>query len=63
MEYWVIKIDNREYHVKEEFTGFEILTQDGWIHAEDFIEYLYKMEKTNAILDLAQIGFDRLLSR
>ena len=61
MEYYIIKIDNREYQVKREMFGLDILTPDGWIHEQDFIDYLYKTEKTNAILDLAQVGLNRLL--
>lgn len=61
MEYYVIKIDGREYHVKKEMFGLDIHTSDGWIHEQDFIDYLYRTEKTNALLDLAQVGLDRLL--
>jgi len=63
MTYYVIKVDNREYKVRNTLFGFEIQTEDGWIHIQNFVEYLYKREKMNAILDLAEIGLDRLIGK
>jgi hypothetical protein len=64
MTCYVIKIDNREYKAKESPNGhLEIGTEIGWLSGQSFIEYLYKNEKINALLDLAQIGLDRLLGK
>ena len=62
MTYYVIKIDNREYQVRDTTKGIEIGTEIGWLTAQRFIEYLYRNEKQNAILDLASVGLDRLLN-
>ena len=61
MIYYSIKIDSREYVARLTPGEPEIKTEIGWLSAQDFIEYLYKNEKLNALLDLAQIGLDRLL--
>ena len=63
MIYYSIIIDNRKYLTKDTPTGSEVKTEIGWLKAENFIDYLLKNEKENAILDLAQIGLDRLLGK
>jgi len=62
MIYYSIIIDNRKYLTKDTPMGLEIKTEIGWLPAERFINYLLQNEKENAILDLAQIGLDRLLN-
>jgi hypothetical protein len=61
MIYYSIIIDGRKYLTKDTPTGPEIKTEIGWVSAESFIEYLIKNEKQNALIDLAEIGLDRLL--
>lgn len=61
MIYYSIKIDNREYLARVTPTEPEIKTEIGWISAQSFIEYLIKNEKQNALIDLAEVGLDRLL--
>lgn len=61
MEYYVIKIDNREYQVRDTDNGPEIGTEVGWLSESRFIDYLIINEKYNALFDLAGIGLDRLL--
>lgn len=61
MVYYVIKIDNREYQVRDTPQGLEIGTEIGWLCQGRFINYLLNKEKLNSILDLASIGLDRLL--
>lgn len=61
MIYYRIVIDDREYVCKITPTEPEIKTEIGWLPAQSFIEYLIKNEKQNALIDLAQIGLDRLL--
>lgn len=62
MVYYVIKIDSKEYRVRlDEENTPEVSTEIGWLSAQSFIEYLIKNEKQNSLLDLAQIGLDRLL--
>lgn len=61
MTYHSIKVDNREYKVRETDKGLEIGTEIGWLSADKFIDYLLWNEKMNALLDLASIGLDRLL--
>ena len=60
MEYYVIKIDHREYTVKDTKLGPVINTEIGWLKLDSFIDYLLANEKMNALIDLAQIGLDRL---
>lgn len=62
MIYYRIVIDSREYVYKITPTEPEIKTEIGWLTAESFIEYLIKNEKQNSLIDLAQIGLDRLLN-
>lgn len=61
MIYYSIKIDSREYLARITPTEPEIKTEIGWLPAQSFIEYLIKNEKQNALIDLAEIGLDRLL--
>jgi len=61
MIYYSIKIDNREYLCRLTPNEPEIKTEIGWLPAQDFVEYLLKNEKQNALIDLAEIGLDRLL--
>jgi hypothetical protein len=63
MIYYSIIIDNKKYLTKDTPQGPEIKTKIGWLKAESFIDYLLKNEKENAILDLAEIGLDRLLGK
>jgi hypothetical protein len=63
MIYYSIIIDNRKYLTKDTPSGPEIKTEIGWVSAESFIEYLLKNEKQNALIDLAEIGLDRLLNK
>jgi hypothetical protein len=63
MIYYSIIIDNRRYLVKDTPNGPEIKTELGWVSAQTFIEHLLKNEKLNALLDLAQVGLDRLLGQ
>jgi hypothetical protein len=63
MTYYVIKIDNKEYTLKDVETGAEIATAIGWLTPEQFINYLFSTEKLNAVRDLAEVGLDRLISR
>jgi hypothetical protein len=62
MIYYSIVIDNRKYLTKDTPTGPEIKTEIGWLTAQTFIEYLIKNEKENALIDLAEVGLDRLLN-
>jgi hypothetical protein len=62
MTYYVIKVDGREYRVKETEKGLEIGTEIGYLTADKFIDYLVRSEKQNALIDLAEIGLDRLLN-
>ena len=62
MIYYSIKIDNREYLCRLTTGGSEIKTEIGWLPAQNFVEYLLKNEKTNTLIDLAQVGLDRLLN-
>ena len=62
MIYYSIIIDGRKYLTKDTPTGPEIKTEVGWLSAQSFIEYLIKNEKQNALIDLAEIGLDRLLN-
>jgi hypothetical protein len=62
MIYYSIKIDNREYLARLTPGEPEIKTEIGWLSPQSFIEYLIKNEKQNALIDLAQIGLDRLIS-
>jgi len=61
MIYYSIIIDGRKYLTKDTLTGPEIKTEIGWLSAQSFIEYLIKNEKQNALIDLAEVGLDRLL--
>jgi hypothetical protein len=63
MIYYSIIIDGRKYLAKDTPDGPEIKTEIGWLPAQNFLEYLIKNEKENAIIDLAQIGLDRLLGK
>lgn len=63
MIYYSIKIDGREYACKITPTEPEIKTEIGWLPAQSFIEYLIKNEKQNALIDLAEVGLDRLLNK
>lgn len=58
-----IKIDNREYKVKDTRNGPRIHCELGWVESEKFIEYLLWNEKMNSLLDLAGVGLDRLISK
>jgi hypothetical protein len=62
MIYYSIKIDSREYLCKLTPGEPEIKTEIGWLSAQTFIEYLIKNEKQNALIDLAEVGLDRLLN-
>jgi hypothetical protein len=62
MIYYSVIIDGRKYLTKDTPTGPEIKTEMGWVSAQSFIEYLIKNEKQNALIDLAEIGLDRLLN-
>jgi hypothetical protein len=62
MIYYSIIIDSRKYLVKDTPQGPEIKTEIGWLTAQSFIEYLIKNEKQNALIDLAEVGLDRLLN-
>jgi len=62
MIYYSIKIDSREYLCRFTPTEPEIKTEIGWLPAQSFIEYLIKNEKQNALIDLAEVGLDRLLN-
>jgi hypothetical protein len=62
MIYYSIIIDGRKYLTKDTPNGLEIKTEMGWVSAQSFIEYLIKNEKQNALIDLAEIGLDRLLN-
>jgi len=61
MVHYVIKIDNKEYQVRDTSSGPVIGTEIGWLNQDMFIRYLYNNEKLNSIHDLASIGLDRLL--
>lgn len=63
MIYYSIKIDNREYLTRITPTEPEIKTEIGWLTADRFIAYLLKNEKQNALIDLAEVGLDRLLGK
>jgi hypothetical protein len=60
--FFVIKIANKEYILRETALGAEISTEIGWLDQEQFINYLFSSEKINAIRDLAEVGLDRLVS-
>jgi hypothetical protein len=62
MIYYSIIIDSRKYLVKDTPMGPELKTEIGWLSAQSFIEYLIKNEKQNALIDLAEVGLDRLLN-
>jgi hypothetical protein len=62
MIYYSVIIDGRKYLTKDTPTGPEIKTEVGWLSAQSFIVYLIKNEKQNALIDLAEIGLDRLLN-
>ena len=62
MIYYSIKIDSREYLTRLTPGEPEIKTEIGWVSAQTFIEYLIKNEKQNALIDLAEVGLDRLLN-
>lgn len=62
MTYHVIKIDNKEYVLRDVEFGSEVSTEIGWLTPEQFINYLLLHEKINAVRDLAEIGLDRLIS-
>jgi len=62
MIYYSIIIDNKKYLTKDTPQGPEIKTEIGRLKAESFIEYLIKNEKQNALIDLAEVGLDRLLN-
>ena len=57
-----IIIDGRKYLTKDTPNGPEIKTEIGWVSAQSFIEYLIRNEKQNALIDLAEVGLDRLLN-
>jgi hypothetical protein len=61
MIYYSIIVDNRKYLVRDTPKGLEIKTEIGWLPTQSFLEYLIKNEKQNALIDLAQVGLDRLL--
>jgi hypothetical protein len=63
MIYYNIKIDGREYLARLTPGEPEIKTDIGWLPAQNFIDYLLKNEKQNALIDLAEIGLDRLLGK
>jgi hypothetical protein len=58
-----IKIDRREYQVKDTERGPEIQTEIGWLTQDKFLDYLLWNEKMNGIIDLASIGLDRLIGK
>lgn len=58
-----IKVDNREYQVKDTRNGPRIHCELGWVEPEKFIDFLLWNEKMNSILDLASIGLDRLINK
>jgi len=60
---FTIKIDNKEYQVKDTRNGPRVQCEIGWIEPDKFIDYLLWNEKMNSILDLASIGLDRLISK
>ena len=62
MIYYSIIIDSRKYLTKDTPDGPEIKTELGWVSAQTFIEYLIRNEKQNALIDLAEVGLDRLLN-
>jgi len=62
MVYYSIRIDGRDYLARLTPNDPEIKTEIGWISAQSFIEYLIKNEKQNALIDLAEVGLDRLLN-
>jgi len=62
MIYYSIVIDNKKYLIKDTPQGPELKTEIGWLSAQSFIEYLIKNEKGNALIDLAEVGLDRLLN-
>jgi hypothetical protein len=62
MIYYSITIDGRKYLTKDTPNGPEIKTEIGWLPAQSFLEYLIRNEKQNAIIDLAEVGLDRLLN-
>lgn len=62
MIYYSIKIDGREYLCKLTPNEPEIKTEIGWLPADKFIQYLLNNEKQNALIDLAEVGLDRLLN-
>lgn len=62
MIYYSIVIDSRKYLVRDTPEGPVIKTEIGWLSAESFIEYLIKNEKQNTLIDLAEVGLDRLLN-
>jgi hypothetical protein len=63
MIYYSIIIDSKKYLTKDTPNGPELKTEIGWLKAESFIEYLIKSEKQNALIDLAEVGLDRLLNK
>lgn len=60
--FFIIKINNKEYTLRDLDYGVEISTEIGWLTPEQFLNYLVVNEKMNAVLDLAEIGLDRLIS-
>jgi hypothetical protein len=62
MIYYSIVIDGRKYLTKDTPDGPEIKTEIGWLSCQSFIEYLIKNDKQNSLIDLAEIGLDRLLN-
>lgn len=60
--FFIIKINNKEYTLRDLDYGVEISTEIGWLNPEQFLNYLIVNEKMNAVLDLAEIGLDRLIS-
>lgn len=62
MNYYSIKIANREYLLRDTAIGAEISTEAGWLKPEQFINYLISTERMTALQDLAEIGLDRLVS-
>jgi hypothetical protein len=62
MIYYSIKIDSREYLARLTPGEPELKTEIGWLSPQAFIEYLLKNEKQNALIDLAEVGLDRLLN-
>jgi hypothetical protein len=63
MIYYSIIIDSKKYLAKDTPQGPELKTEIGWLTAQNFMEYLIKNEKQNALIDLAGVGLDRLLNK